>query len=317
MSEKLNASSGEAGYEFMGSDERIAKLMKLVSNSALIEAGPSKDFLVEESFVEPGGSLYYGTGLTTPSAISRGLPFDVLGMMLTAEQIRRASGFEKIYHHVADTHAKTNEWISHEEVDDIAKRTVGSIERIKKGLGLTALEVVLSSSFDNTHEYGVMVDAYSNSEEHEYVRRELADMQWYKEKYDVRLKLGWIIQAKETELGFDERRFDREFIRFNPRGLSFVYTKPGRTFDPSRPKASPYITIENEDRLVLSPHTDVHEVFQHANGGDPNLGGARKHIQSIVRLYEDIYGSLGKIEKGGMQLEDKVKTIINHCFSED
>lgn len=314
MIEKLNVDNGEANYETMSAEERITSLMKLLSNSALIEAGPSKEFIVEDSFMEPGGSLYYGTGLTTPNAISRGLPFDLLGMMLSAEQIRRSAGLERIYHHVADTHAKTNEWISHDEVDDIAKRTVETVETIKKGLGLTALEVVLSSSFDETAEYGAMVEGYDASEEHEYVRREMADMQWYKEKYDVRMKLGWIIQAKETDLGFDERRFDREFLKFHPRELSFIYTKPGRTFDPSRPKASPYITIENEDRLVLSPDTDVRQVFQQANNGDPNLGGAKKHIQSIVRLYEDIYGNLGKIEKGGLQLEDKVEAIINHCF---
>lgn len=293
---------------------RFDRVVKIVQNEALIEAEPTLQFLNEESFAGEGGSLYYGTGLTTPRAISEGLPFDVLGMMLTAEKLRRTAGLDTVYHHIADTHAKTNDWISAQSVDEIAARTIAVLEAVSKGLGLDSFQFVLSSMFDSSDEYRDLVASFGGSSEHEYVRREMADMEWYRSKADVRMKLGWIIQAKETDMGFDERRFDREYLRFHPGKMSFVYTKPGRTFDTSRPKASPYISIAGEKRLLLNADTDVRQVFEDLN--DPSLGGAKKHIESIVRLYESLYGSLGKIGPDNT-LADKIQTIINKCFSQE
>lgn len=299
--------------EFNSQADRFATLSKIIGNEAMIEAGPTMQFLDRDNIDNrPGGSLYYGTGLTTPNAISVGLPFDILGMMLTAEKIRRAGKFDNVFHHIADTHAKTNDWIDHVDVDTVATRTVETLEQVKKNLKLENFKIVLASSFDSSPEYKTLVNSFGESDEHEYVRREMADMEWYRSRDDVRIKLGWIIQAKETDMGFDERRFDREYLRFHPGQMSFVYIKPGRTFNPSRPKVSPYISIDGEERLLLAPGTNVQEVFDATD--DPNLGGAKKHIQNIVRLYEGLYGSLGKIWDGGITLEDKVQTIINKCF---
>lgn len=292
-------------------NDRSVAIRKLVQNEALLEAEPSLQFLVEKNLAKKtGGSLYYGTGLTTPKAISVGVPFDMLGMMLTAEKVRRAGSFDKVYHHIADTHAKTNKWIDEAAVDAVAARTVSTLEAIKVNLKLDNFEFMLASAFDHTPEYDALVGSFDSSDEHEYVRREMADMEWYRTNADVRLKLGWIIQAKETGMGFDERRFDREYLKFHPDEMSFIYAKPGRTFDTSRPKASPYISVEGESRLLLAPGVNVKETFDTLN--DPNLGGAKKHIESIVRSYEDLYGSLGKIGTD-ITLADKVQIIIDRC----
>lgn len=296
-----------------GQNPRFENLVKVVRNEALIEAEPSLQLLDLSITDTEGGSIYYGTGLTTPREISVGLPFDVLGMMLIAEKLRQAGEFDEVYHHIADTHAKTNDWISPKAVDERARLTIETLEQAKHNLHLDHFHPVLSSSFDTTPEYAAMVESFSASEEHEYVRREMADMEWYRTMHGVKLKLGWIIQAKETDMGFDERRFDREYLRFKGRVMSFIYTKPGRTFNPSRPKASPYIKIEDEGRLLLSPDevvTDTLEKAVDAANGDKHLGGARKHLESIVRLYESLYGNLGKIS-----LEEKLQQIINVCFS--
>lgn len=292
--------------------DRFAEITKVIRNEALIEAEPSMQFLSPDSLTRPEGSIYYGTGLTTPRAISVGLPFDMLGMMLTAERVRRAGNLETVYHHIADTHAKTNSWIDPRAVDAVAETTVATLEQVKHNLGLEHFEFVLASSFDSEPEYESLLQSLGDSEEHEYVRREMGDMEWYRIKHDVRIKMGWIIQAKETDMGFDERRFDREYLRFHPGQMSFIYTKPGRTFDVSRPKASPYISVANEGRLMLAPGVDVRAVC--AANGDPNLGGAKKHLQNIVRAYEGLYGSLGKIGANGLTFEDKVQQIIDRCF---
>ncbi|PID33299.1 hypothetical protein CR969_01455 [Candidatus Saccharibacteria bacterium] len=301
------------GERISSPDDRMERISKVIKNEALIESVPSMQFLDSDAFKMPGGSIYYGTGLTTPKEISKGLPFDTLGMMLTAEKIRRAGGLDRVFHHIADTHAKTNSWIDGAEVDRIADVTSGHLNTIKNNLGLDSFVFVRSSSFDSTNEYADMINEFMSSDQHEYVIREMADMEWYRTREDVRLKLGWIIQANETELGFDERRFDREYLRFRPGEMSFVYTKPGRTFNKSIPKASPYISTNNVDRLMLSPDEDVAKKL--SSQQDPSWGGAKKHIGSIVRLYESIYGSLGKIGRDGVTLESKIQSIINHCFS--
>jgi hypothetical protein len=290
MSERMSITSDKFDRRETEQTSRFDRTIKLIKNEALIEAEPTLQFLNESSLSKDGGSLYYGTGLTTPRAISKGLPFDVLGMMLTAEKVRRTAGLETVYHHIADTHAKTNDWIDGQSVDEIATKTIDTLGQVSRGLGLDNFQFVLSSSFDTSESYTELVDSFDDSEEHEYVRREMADMEWYRSNADVRIKLGWIIQSKET-----------------------VYAKPGRTFDTSRPKASPYISVEGEKRLLLSPDTNVKAVFDELN--DPGLGGAKKHIESIVRLYESIYGSLGKVTPDNT-LADKLQTIIDKCFSQ-
>jgi len=293
---------------------RYDTLVKLVKNEALIEAEPSLAFLNPSIADTVGGSIYYGTGLTTPREISVGLPFDVLGMVLIAEKLRRGGGFDNIYHHIADTHAKTNEWIDPEAVDTQAARVVETLDIVKTNLGLDGFYPILSSSFDSTPEYREIYESFAESAENEYVRLEMTDMEWYRRNHGVNLKLGWIIQAKETELGFDERRFDREYLRFKGPAMSFIYTKPGRTFDLSRPKVSPYIKTKDESRLLLNPFEKVKEIMDSAveTSGDKHLGGARKHLESIVRLYESLYGNLGKIP-----VEDKLQAIMDKVFGAD
>lgn len=290
---------------------RYESIVKVVKNEALIEAEPSLTFLNPNIDDLKSGSIYYGTGLTTPREISVGLPFDVLGMILIAEKLRRVGGFQNIYHHIADTHAKTNEWIDPKAVDQRAITVIETLTTVKTNLSLDSFFPILSSSFDTSDEYRAIYDSFTSSAEHEYVKLEMADMEWYRRLHGVNLKLGWIIQAKETELGFDERRFDREFLRFMGPVMSFIYTKPGRTFDLNRPKASPYIKVREENRLLLDGDVNVHAVIEDAvaKSGDNHLGGARKHLESIARLYEGLYGNLGKLP-----LEDKLQAIINKCF---
>jgi len=60
------------------------RLLTLLKNESLIATYKVSDNLFEQG----EGAIYYGTGLTTPRALSCGLPFDVLGMVLVAEKLR-------------------------------------------------------------------------------------------------------------------------------------------------------------------------------------------------------------------------------------
>lgn len=299
--------SGQRASESIAFSRR-SELIKIINNSSLVEAEPSIRGLTSNLDESTGGSIYYGTGLTTPRAIGIGLPFDVLGMILTAEQLRRAGKFEGIYHHIADTHAKTNDWIDTEDVNRRAAEVRTTLDRLASNLDLPNFNVVLSSEFDTNHEYLELLASFEESSEHEYVKREMADMEWYRQNHGVALKLGWIIQAKETSLGFDERLFDREYLRLRGPLLSFIYGKAGRTFDKGRPKASPYIQIKGERRLIIDPNENAKKTIQEAieASGDETLGGAIKHLDSIVRLYEKLYVHLGKLP-----LDEKLQLIID------
>jgi len=281
----------------------------LIQNEPLIEVHPSLDGINPKSLTKEG-SIYYGTGLCTARELSDALPFDVLGMVLVAEKLRRGMGMKKIYHHIADTHAKSNDIFSSEDVDrqaNVARETLG---RMAQNLGLENFEILLASEFDQTPEYREIYEGIDTSK-HDYVRREVGDMEWYNRYKSVVVKLGWIIQATETDLGFDERVFDREYKAVIGGDLSFVYLKPGRTFDKSRPKVSPYIHVPGEARILLKANEDVKAKITEAEKrlGDKHLGGARRHLTDIVRLYEKLFSSLGNIP-----FEDKIQTIIDNVI---
>ena len=67
--------------------------------------------------------------------------------LLTAEQLRRSGGFEKIIHHIADSHAKTNAFIDPKEVDNLAKSVKSTLERTAHNLKLSGFKITLASDF--------------------------------------------------------------------------------------------------------------------------------------------------------------------------
>lgn len=290
-------------------NERVQEFKKLLLNEALVESEPSLAGINPGGFGDiQKGSIYYGTGLSTAKELSIALPFDVLSMVLVSEKIRRALGMKKIYHHIADTHAKSNKLFSDDVVDRRTHDVKETMLRVASNMGLVDFEVMLASDFDTSPEYMEIYQSFG-TDKHEYVKREVADMEWYRKQKGVAIKLGWIIQASETELGFDERVFDREYKATIGECLSFMYLKPGRTFDKSRPKVSPYIHVSNETRILLEADEDAKRKIAEAEVrlGDKHLGGARRNLSDIIRLYEKLIQPLGNIP-----FEDKVQHVIDN-----
>ena len=283
----------------------VSRLKELIEQEPLLETGPSLKGINPAIVADQSGSIYFGTGLCTPTKISAGLPFDILSMTLCAEKIRRVLGFTEIYHHIADTHALSNQRFASDSIAKLAERMRDTVELVAKNLGLEHYKAMLASEFDTTPRYeSILADI--QTQEHEYVRRELADVEWYRQEKNLRLKVGWIIQAKETKLKFDERLFDREYLKVVNGEMCFVYVKAGRTFDKSRAKASPYIYLEDEKRIILSADENVRSKIRDANPSQKVLS----HLGKIVRLYEEV---VGPVE--GSELEDKIQNIICTVFA--
>jgi tyrosyl-tRNA synthetase len=297
---------GEEEIELLTTYDKVSAIVK---NEYLIETKPSLQMLGKSLNSQEGKekSIYYGTGIATPEALSIGLPFDILGIAFLNEKIRREAGFHKVYHHVADTHAKTNVWAKAEEVEKKGKEVQATLTKVFKNLGLDNFEVILSSSFDQKSDYEQLLEEFKTSDKHDYVKHEMADMEWYRREKNVVLKTGWIIQAKETRIGSDERLFDREYRKFKGEdSMSFIYVKAGKTLDPDRPKASPYIQIPGENRLLLEKNEDVRKKFEIAKDKTPST---INHIEEIIQLYEELFGSLGDLT-----IEEKVEAILSVCF---
>ena len=287
------------------SSSRVDLLKAIVEQEPLFETGPSIDGINPALNTFLKGSIYFGTGLSTPKKPSAGLPFDMLSMTLCAEKIRRSLGLEYIYHHIADTHALSNPFIDRSSLNELTKTTIHTLSLMKKNFHLSNYQIMLSSEFDTTSDYDGILKSII-TDKNEYVRRELADVEWYRKYKNVCLKVGWIIQAQETSLKFDERLFDREYLRIVNNGISFVYIKAGQTFDKSRPKASPYIYTEGESRIVLQPDENVADKLSKYDISDRAIF----HLQNIVQLFENVV-----IPLTSNTLQGKIQEIISLLFA--
>jgi hypothetical protein len=297
----------------MDKDESLSKFILFLKNEPLIEANESLKGINENLLLPEKRAIFYGTGLCTPTSISIGLPFDVLGMIFVAERIRKTFKFDKVIHHIADTHARSNNLFSAEEIEKLAQIIKADLVKVFRNFGFKNFQVTLASDFDKTSDYQDLLGQLPNME-HEYVRREVADIRWYSLKHGVNLKLGWIINTGlDLQQGNDEILFDDNFNKLFPNQMSFLYLKPGRTFNRARQRVSPYIFLKGEDRIMLRKDEDVKEKIRQAEKewGDKFFGGARKHLENIVHAYEKLFGNLTS-----MPLEEKIQYILDRAVAD-
>ena len=241
---------------------------------------------INQNLSEYGKTVYLGTGLCSPRSVSIGIPFDALAMILLANKLKRFCGLKQIIHHIADTHALSNEWINKNELFVVRDSVTKTYQTIIQKLGLTEYSIINASSFDNSKEYKELYSSISKKipDCHEYIQREVTDIVWYKTYYDMGYKLGWIVSQSSANARFDERMFDQQYIDVFSHDICFVYAKSGRTFDPNRPNVAPYISEQGEPRLLLRKDIKPSQIIK-----DNTLSkGVKKHIDDILNLvYEE------------------------------
>lgn len=200
-------------------------------------------------------SLFFGIGLCTTKEMSVGLPFDFLGLVATAEALRRTLGFGKIIQLIADSHAKTNHFVSDAEVDKKAHALKELSLKIAKNLGLEGkYEVILASEIDSSPEYKKIEKNIPADGSPEYARKEWTDMEYLAHTYNTRLKVSWIMPLKKGQKHTaDEVYFDNGFNeRFKATPYSFIYNRAALTFDPARLNVCPYSSASGEKRIYLA-----------------------------------------------------------------
>ncbi|MFC1790368.1 hypothetical protein ACFLZP_02720 [Patescibacteria group bacterium] len=282
------------------------QLKTFIKNQPLVQIEPTLAGLDPSLLEQKNGSVFFGTGICTQSQLSIGLPFDFLGMLLMSESLRQVIGLRQIFHQIADTHALTNDF-GQDKVKEAAFLLKKKCELINRNLGLGHVQVFLASQLPNDSLRKKLSSQVAKAKVNEYVKKEVVDIEWFRQTHQVCLKIGWTIQSSEAELGNDERVFDQAHQKTFGKPISFVLLKPGRTFDKSRQKVSPYISIPGEKRLMLTKDEPVKEKIKQFSQGweDDHWGGTRKHLRFITRLFEQLFGSLT-----GLSLEEKIGFII-------
>ena len=273
------------------------ELERLIQQEPLIAREPSIEGTKD---LEIPTSLYFGIGLCNRHSVSQGLPIDVLSIVLMSERV----GTDKCIL-IADTHAKSNgfDW---QEIDRVAKQNQETLYRVCENLALPRWGIVTASSIDQAREYQEILN--SINEENEYVRRELADIEWFRQNKGTRLKAGWSLNGNRDS---SETFFDKKYKELFSDEMSFLYLEPGRTFDPKKPKSIPYFCEDTEARIVLDRAENIEEKFRRAKDcfGEQGVRTYQKFLNHLVRLYDSV---IEPTERG--PTEYRVQQIVERCL---
>lgn len=295
----------------------FARLSQLVRQSPLIETRLSKRGLSagfpDNPLDSPPEAVFMGLGLCTPAKLSHGLPMDTLGMLLPAEQIRRAVGATRLILLVADEHAHYNGF-SATAIEERSHEILRLLARVKERLGLQALSATRASQLRRRasfREIQAEIDRHTPADVHPYFKAELADVTWMARRWPRLIKVGWTINASaRAPHRRDEVAFDNRYRRWCQPAVSFVYCKAGRKLDDRAPKGSPYVATDLARRICLRPGEDVTTKLARARNrvSLDTWRGARKHLKAIARAYADCVRPL----KGTVEM--RLQTIIDDLY---
>ncbi|MBI3887545.1 hypothetical protein HY310_00565 [Candidatus Microgenomates bacterium] len=276
----------------------IDKLKLTINNEPLIKAG-SSIATINQNLLEPGGSIFFGVGIVSSKQLSVAMPFDILAMFFITELLRRRLQKNKVIVLIADDHARSNNMWPEEKIMAVCNQTRSLLGKIIRNLNLDGFELKLASE--------IIIDETLPNFDNAYLKREIADVKFFQKTEHLKLKIGWAMGKNGQIEGHDERFFDEQIIKFCP-DLSLIHLGPGHTFDQNRPRVSPYLSIDNEQRILLNRNECVDEKIRVAKSvwHDPSLGGAIGHMADIVKLAENLFGKIH-----GITLEEKVQNLIN------
>ena len=272
-------------------------LTRFITQEPLIDTKSSQGGISNLSEVT---ALYFGVGLCNGvPMLSAGLPVDVLSMILSSEQMNTSKLIL-----VADTHAITNGFDT-VAVDRLAGQYQEKLQRAIEKMGFTQWQVLRASEIDQTSTYQDILRTVEAP--HDYIRRELTDMCWFNRERDVNLKVGWALNGSKNS---DETSFDREFQRQFEESLSFIYTIPGRTFDPRRLRSAPYFCTNPEERILLDTDEDVARKLASAQEifGQQATRPYEKFLSRVVRLYDK---TVEQTARG--PLSGRLQQVIDRC----
>ncbi|HEX5659065.1 MAG TPA: hypothetical protein VFX59_17845 [Polyangiales bacterium] len=283
--------------------------------SPLLQTAPSLSGLAQ--LRERPRVIMIGIGLGSRTALSEGLPFDTLGMLLAAEQLRRALGTPHMIALIADRHALSNGFLEG-QVRARAVEVHAQLRTIQRALRIP-LQVVRADTLHQTAEHRqvlAQVQVVRRAREaHPYMQLEVADTECLRRIHGPLLKLGWALGSRvELPCGTrDERAFDASFRAWIGTGVGFAYVAAGRTLDSSRPFAAPYLVLDPPHRLLLSRNERADEKLSRFLARAPQHARCRVlgHLRRITRVYS------GEIVPLRGSVPQRVRGVLAHIYDHE
>lgn len=229
-------------------------------------------------------SLFVGVGLCTAREPASAVPFDILAFFLLPELLRREGIIDSTFFLIADTHALTNSFMTSDKVKRATALMRKTAFSIVHSLRLQNFHIVTATEIRNDKTIKKNLPTLDNK----YVQEEVFDLCWFAQNKNVGWKLGWTISNEVIPRGHDERFFDTEIQKWIPKPFIFLHSSAGRTFDPRKPKTSPYIALAHQNRLLLTPDEKVTMKLEAAEDNSPNFMMVKNHLVRIVRLFEKL-----------------------------
>lgn len=249
-----------------------------LSLSALRRIDPSR----------PPRTVYVGVGLCAREALSVAVPIDLLGLLLPAEAIRRASGATELFVLIADSHALENGFAP-DEVERRARAVELVLENIRARCGLSALKVVRASQFHGEPSYGAALATVSRRARglHDYVLRQLADAVYLERERGALVKVGWALRGADPFRQRDEIAFDRSLRAVVGDRVGFLYCKPGRSLTDDAPRVPPYVVRHFDARVCLdareNPAAKIATSRRRASAS--TVDACRRHLRQVIYTY--------------------------------
>jgi hypothetical protein len=285
----------------------------LPSASALAELIASRELFARGSSacdesIRGAACTWFGVGVSN-GAPSRGLPVDVLVMVLAQEMVRRALGQRRSRILVADTNALRSGF------DELAvRRVAASVERTLAAIVRQwnfPVDVFRASTHLRQREIDELARVLEASPEtsNPYVAEQLAQMEVMRRE-GASIKLGWTLSSST----YDEAYFDARFARAFPVAPAFVYTIGGRTLDPRKPRACPYLCDDPSARVLLERGEDVQSKLS-VDG--PAARGYRRLLGKIARAHARLVGGLDprRPEETVQAIIDRLPEVSSSCRS--
>lgn len=266
-----------------------ARLRKLIVQHPLFETAPSTEAVDGATRALHAKTVFAGVGLVSAGAVTRALPLDVMGLLLSAEQARRTLAAERLIVLVADTHARES-GAPRELLERRSAQYVALLRGIADGCGFRNMHVVLGSEWERDPAYRRTFEAVACSapaETDPYVLREVADIAHVERTHGSVIKVGWALQRSRDNVKRDERLFDEAFERWVGGAACFVYSKAGRALDDRRHKVSPYVVSDETRRICIDPSESVADKLARARAevSHSTFRGVHNHLHALTRSY--------------------------------
>lgn len=235
--------------------------------------------VISERSLDETSATWFGVGVAADDA-SCGLPVDVLILMFAQEMVRRELGLSKSSILIADSNA-CNAGVPRLDVHRAASLAQAPLESLIERFGFP-IDVRRSSTLAPAK----VVEARQAALEIDngYVAQQLVQTDIMRER-GAAVKIGWALSA----CTYDETYFDRLYRNRFGDGVTFVYTIGGRTLNPQRPRACPYLCREPADRLLLGTRENaVRKLY--SDQSSPAMRGYRRLIAKLTRAYTHLTG---------------------------